>query len=673
MYITQWWVETASVYDNLTLNETRRKKMRTISRRDFLKGSAASALGAALTGVVGGPVGLVSAAEAGNPVTDWITYTTETDDMPTFNILNSQASAVFRVLGNCLDGLTTNDRYGNLVGSLATSWESTDGGYTWTFYLRDDATWVDQSGEYMADVVAEDFIWGLEWVLNYWKNSGKNTTMPMTCIEGASEYYEYTQNLTEEEADALGIDTFMEMVGIEAPDEHTLIYRCYVATPYFATLGTYACLYPISGKLLENLGVTGYTAVNPETLWYNGPYIITEFIQGNEKVLTQNPSWWNTEDERFNSITWKVVESTDVAYQLYQTGEVDNVDLGESAIEMISSDPSSEFSDYMVGKYESLSSNMLYFNYGKKLEDGSWDENWNTAVGNTAFRLSLYYGLDLTDYLSRTNSVNPLSCYNSTISSKGLATTTEGVDYTELVAQYTGVPTTCTDSYARYDEELAAQYKAQAIEELTAAGVTFPVEIVYYVGSGNQTDLDNATVLKSIFTKCLGEDYVTFTIGSYVTSFKNEVDLPGLMSFQISGWGADYGDPLSFLENCVSDVDSARFSYDWSHYGDTTSEEVVTAWDEATALINEANAIADDMDARYDLFAQGEATLLNNALIIPLYVKSVLQLTHVNDYSKIYSAYGMAAYRMLNWETNADGYTAEDYETFAEEYEANRS
>lgn len=440
MYITQWWVETASVYDNLTLNETRRKKMRTISRRDFLKGSAAGALGAALTGVVGGPVGLVSAAEAGNPVTDWITYTTETDDMPTFNILNSQASAVFRVLGNCLDGLTTNDRYGNLVGSLATSWESTDGGYTWTFYLRDDATWVDQSGEYMADVVAEDFIWGLEWVLNYWKNSGKNTTMPMTCIEGASEYYEYTQNLTEEEADALGIDTFMEMVGIEAPDEHTLIYRCYVATPYFATLGTYACLYPISGKLLENLGVTGYTAVNPETLWYNGPYIITEFIQGNEKVLTQNPSWWNTEDERFNSITWKVVESTDVAYQLYQTGEVDNVDLGESAIEMISSDPSSEFSDYMVGKYESLSSNMLYFNYGKKLEDGSWDENWNTAVGNTAFRLSLYYGLDLTDYLSRTNSVNPLSCYNSTISSKGLATTTEGVDYTELVAQYTGVP-----------------------------------------------------------------------------------------------------------------------------------------------------------------------------------------------------------------------------------------
>ena len=41
----------------------------------------------------------------------------------------------------------------------------------------------------------------------------------------------------------------------------------------------------------------------------------------------------------------------------------------------------------------------------------------------------------------------------------------------------------------------AEQYKQQAIEELTAQGVTFPVEVDYYIQASSQTALDSANVV----------------------------------------------------------------------------------------------------------------------------------------------------------------------------------
>ena len=38
------------------------------------------------------------------------------------------------------------------------------------------------------------------------------------------------------------------------------------------------------------------------------------------------------------------------------------------------------------------------------------------------------------------------------------------------------------------------------------------------------------------------------------------------------------------------------------------------------------------------------------------------QMTCSNDYSKIYTAYGMQAGRYVNWETNGDIYTTAEYE-----------
>ena len=241
--------------------------------------------------------------------------------------------------------------------------------------------------------------------------------MPIEMIKGAKEYYEYTKTLSEEEAKALTAgegSKFREMVGLETPDDYTVIYHCITEKPYFDSLASYVALYPMAQGMVDELGgADAVRSMNNETMWYNGCYTMTSYIQGNEKIFTKNPMYWDTEAKLFDTVTVKMVESNDVAFQLYQTGDVDYVQLGEAQVNTIAKDANNEFHDYLVPDVPSHFSYQMQFNYNKNKEDGTPDTNWNTAIANEAFRLSWYYGIDFTNYWKRVNAINPMSCENN--------------------------------------------------------------------------------------------------------------------------------------------------------------------------------------------------------------------------------------------------------------------
>lgn len=611
-----------------------------------------------------------SAAE----LNEWRTYQITTSEVEHWNILESQGAVDLDVLTNCIDGLLTNDNHGALVPNAAKEYYSEDGGLTWTFKLNEGMKWYNQAGEVKADVTSADWVTGLEWVLNFAKNGAANTSMPIAMITGAGEYYEYTKELAETDeaaALALGTEKFLEMVGIETPDDYTIIYHCTSPMTYFPSVATYNCLYPLSAALVEELGgAEGYQAVTPETLWYSGPYIITSFIHQNEKIYTPTPDYWNAENmKRFDSVTVKMVESVDVAFNLFQTGEIDYVSLNQSTLQSIYNAESHEFHGNLVEGRPSKYSYQIHFNYSKNNEDGTPDTNWNTAIANEAFRLAWYYGLDLTSYLARTNAINPLACENWAYTGNAVAVTSDGTDYTQLVRDRIGIQNG-TGTFARYDAEKAAAYKAQAIEELTAKGVTFPVEIDYYISGSNQTAKDTADVLTQIFSDCLGDDFVKFNTLTYVSSSTNEVIIPQLHSFVINGWGADYADPLNFLGQETYGDDNAYYAVEYSNVNDVTDPDLIATYEEFTKMVEDANAIVDDLDARYNAFADAEAYFLNHALVIPTMYSVSWQLTCANDYSKNYTAYGIQAGRYTNWETNGDIYTTAEYADLAAAYAA---
>ena len=499
--------------------------------------------------------------------------------------------------------------------------------------------------------------------------------MPIEMIEGADEYYEYTKTLSKEEAYALTAgegSKFMEMVGMEIPDDHTIIYHCINAKPYFDSVATYACLFPISQAMIDELGgVDATRAMNNENMWYNGPYLMTSYIQGNEKVQTKNPNYWDTECSRFDTVTIKMVESNDIAFQLYQAGELDYVGLTESNLTTIYNDPSNPLHDYLVEKLPTKYSWQLHFNFAKNKEDGTPDTNWNLAVANEAFRLSWYYGLDLKEYFSRLNAINPMSCENNCYTMKGLVYTSDGTDYTELVKQELGIEEN-GETIARLNSDLAAQYKQQAIEELTALGVEFPIQADFYISASNQTALDSANVMSQCFTDSLGDDYVQLNIKTYVSSATQEVYTPRLHSIVQTGWGADYGDPQNYLGQMTYGNESAYFPNSYNYINEVEANEntqnLIDTFVTLTEMVDAADSIHEDLDARYQAYAEAEAYLIQHAIVVPTYYDVGWCLSKINLYSQCNAMFGCQNNKMKNWETSVDGYTTEEMEQFKADF-----
>lgn len=594
-------------------------------------------------------------------ITDLLDYQTAANEMETFCYQYSQKAVDLNVLSNCYDHLLTNDPNGTLLPNIAKTWYADEAGTTWTFELNEGVTWVDYQGNFKAKCVAEDFATGLEWVLNYHKNAAANTSMPIQMIKGAEEYYEYTKSLSVEEGKALKLDKFYEMVGVEVPNETTIKFTTLDVMSYFPTLACYNCLAPLSAALIEEIGVDGYFGASYDTIWYNGPYTITYYVHQNEKVLTKNESYWNKDNVKlFNTVTVKMVESVNNAYEMFMNGELHYIELNESMITMIMNDPTHEFHSSLVPMLPTKYSYNWKFNYMKLNEDGTPDENWNKAAGNENFRQSIYWGLDMTPYLSRINTVNPQSCQNYVYTMPNLVAKSDGTELSTMVLDKIGLNYNA-DAYSRYDEAKKEAYKKAAIEELTAEGVTFPVELVWYYKASDDSAKDTAAVIAQMFSDCLGDDYIVVTPKTYMTNSTQEVYNPQLHSITSSGWGADFADPVNFLGQEIDFDDNAYYAVTYNNVDQTTDPDLKATLKEFTDLVNAAHAITSDNDARYEAFADAEAYFLNHALCVPTYFNKGIQITCINDYSKINALYGVQSERYVNWETNDAVYTAEEY------------
>ena len=610
-----------------------------------------------------------------NEIKNLVIYKSPSGELSTFNILYAQNGSDFSQLTNLMDPLLEINNHNQVIPCIAEEYGTDDNGLTWTFKIREGVKWVDMNGNEMADLTAQDFLTAMEWTFNFHKNSGVLGANLTSILDGASEYYEYTKSLSTEEAYALTAgegSVFRDTVKIEVPDDYTLIFHCLNNIPYFDDLAVN--MYPLSQQLVDALGgPDGVQAMNNENMWYNGCYTMTSYVQGNEKTLTKNPAYWDKDCKLFDTVTIKIVDSTDTAYQLYQSGEIDQVSLYESTIQTILDDPNHEYHDSMI-PLQPTRSYSIRFNFDKYKEDGTPDTNWNTAAANKAFRLSIYYGLDLTNYYSRLNPLDPLSCENEYYTMKGLAYTSDGTDYTELARQELGLPEIDGQTVARLDADKAEQYKQQAIEELTALGVTFPVEMDLYITANNQTVMDHARVLQQVYSDCFGDDYIKLNIKSYVSNLISEVLTPKLHSFYEDSWVPDYGDPKTFLDQEVMGSDSAFYSNILTNINSVEESEatkdLLETYRTFTEMVDQASQIYDDNDKRLQAFAEAEAYMIENALVIPSYYPVSLCLTKVNPYSTVNAIFAWQNGKMKNWETNADGYITEQIEAIKAEYEA---
>ena len=263
----------------------------------------------------------------------------------------------------------------------------------------------------------------------------------------------------------------------------------------------------------------------------------------------------------------------------------------------------------------------------------------------------------------------------------GVCYNTKGEEYSTLVAKEMGFDKESYDGKTmirlRANNGDIADLKKQAMDELSAIGVTFPVHAAYHIIAGNSTALDNATVLKQCFTESFGDDFIVLDIETFVSSTMKEVVAPKLQSFVHMGWGADFGDPINFLTQIIVHDDNAYYSCNMTNIEGIVEngpadyqQELVDAYEQFTDLVNEGRAIVNDTDARYAAFAKAEAYFLEENLIFPTVYDVTWCLTHANEYTKINAMYGPCNYKAINWETSEEAYTTEQYEEFAAAFDA---
>ncbi|PTX61780.1 oligopeptide transport system substrate-binding protein [Melghirimyces profundicolus] len=206
------------------------------------------------------------------------------------------------VLEHLFEGLYTKDQKGNVVKGMASEVEVSGDKKTYTFTLRKDAKWSDGS-----PVTAEDFEYAWKRVLS--PETGSQFAFYLYYLKGAEAY-----NKGEGSAGD---------VGVEAKDDRTLVVTLEKPVAYFKELLTFWVYFPVPVDQVKKHPEKW--AGNPDTLLSNGAYRLTEWKHDEELTAVKNPRYHGKNEITMDRIRWKMVDSSETAYQMFQAKELDIV------------------------------------------------------------------------------------------------------------------------------------------------------------------------------------------------------------------------------------------------------------------------------------------------------------------------------------------------------------
>lgn len=251
-----------------------------------------------------------------------------------------------------LDELLTYDENGEIEYRAAESYEVNEDQTVWTFHLREDALWSDGS-----QVTAADFLNTMTRALDPASGSGyANYLFP---IENAEEIYNG-------EAD-------MDTLGVEAPDDHTLVFTLEEPCVYFLDLLRLPVYTPSCAKYADS-PESGWDR-DPQTSLANGPFCLTEYVPDQYFVLKKNENYWNKDAIRLERITYRFFDDTQSMATAYETGEVDvATSLPSSVMELYEGREDLYVTDQIATRY-------IYFNLNvEPLNDVRVREAMNLAL-----------------------------------------------------------------------------------------------------------------------------------------------------------------------------------------------------------------------------------------------------------------------------------------------------
>jgi len=211
------------------------------------------------------------------------------------------------VLLNIMDPLVRLDPKSNeAVPSLAESWDVSEDGKTVTYHLRQDGKWTNGD-----PVTANDFVYS--WKRTLSPELAADYAYQLYGIEGAIDYNSCTKNC----------DALADKVGVEAPDDYTLVVHLTSPQPWFIQQSAHHSFLAVNQSAVEEFGDKWTDAANIVT---DGPFKVAKWEHDAELDLVKWDEWRDADSVTLTSVPGKIIVDGTTRVQAFESGEVDVFD-----------------------------------------------------------------------------------------------------------------------------------------------------------------------------------------------------------------------------------------------------------------------------------------------------------------------------------------------------------
>ncbi|MCA9766652.1 MAG: peptide ABC transporter substrate-binding protein [Carnobacterium sp.] len=489
----------------------------------------------------------------------------ETAEIPTMDSVLNTDTVGSTVMNNVMEGLYRLNLDNKPELAMASEKPSiSEDGLTYTYKIREDAKW--SNGD---PVTANDFVFSWRRLVN--PSTGSQSAYMMEgIIKNASEINR--GNIAPEE------------LGVKAIDEKTLEVQLESKVPYFEDLLSLAMFLPQNESYVTEKGKK--YASDSDNAIYNGPFVLTEWDgTGLSWSYEKNEDYWDSSKVKLDGINVDVVKETSTAINLYDTGEVDTIKLSGEYVQTKQGDPDLK---------SVPTSSVFFFKYNQERNGAP------TALANENIRKAISMGFDKEAYAKTV-------LQNGSLPANGLVP--EGLSVN---------PSTDKDyreengDLLNYDIDAAQDYMEKGLAELGLDSVT--LELL-------SDDSENAKKSSEYMQGQLMQNLPGLEISIRSVPFNVRLDVNKRQDYdiQMAGWGADYADPINFLELFETENSNNKASISIPEY-DTLIEKVGT-----TDL--------DDPEQRWADMLSAEKILLEEAAIGPIYQRynAILKKPYVKD------------------------------------------
>ena len=472
---------------------------------------------------------------------------TVASEIPTMDMSKATDATSFNQLSNTMEGLYRLGKNSKLEKALATSEKVSKDGKTYTYTLRKSKWSVG------SELTAKDFVY-----------SWRRTVDPKT----ASQYSYLFSGIKNANAIVAGKKK-ADTLGVKAVGKYKLVVTLERRIAYFDKLMGFAVFFPQSEKAVTKYGSKYGTA--SKYMLYNGPFKQTGWTGSNLSwKMVKNPYYWDKKNVKLDTITWSVQKTPSTSYNLYQSNKLDYTGLDASQTKQLKNQKG----------YVTLNQGATFYM--------QFNQAKNKYLANTNIRKALSLAVDRKGL---TSSLGGNSVPANTLTPTQL-TDVNGEDYTKRISK-------SAESFypASTNKKEAVKYLNKGLKELGVSKFSFKI-------LSDDTDSGKKTTefLQSTFESTFGNK-VSVSVQNLPFKTRLSRSTAGNFDVVISGWSADFADPISFLDLFTST--NPENNGKWKN----------TSYDK---LITDSKTTA-STSKRWDDLTKAEDILLNNVGVAPLY------------------------------------------------------